>query len=904
MGLKVHHDIAWLKNKYNTSFVTESQIYYVGKHGSDSYDGKSIEKAFLTFGAAKTAADAQTPSSSNIFNIICLDAGVYAEGVNLASWTNILAPLATINGNIILSDNTFFECYAMNVSSGSAVSKASGTGTSFGKVKKIICTGAANGVLAATGSVLKFEGDYIEVATGGGVKSNGSSARLDATVEHIKATGAGYCLETASTGDIILCAGYLEASSGTGLAIAGSTTVNAIVGEISASVAYNNAGTLNLFVGTLSGTETNSGTANVTEAKDFPDHAADADAHVANLLTTQGDLLTRDGSVPKRLAKGTEGYFLRAGASEPEWAASTGVDESQIYYVGKHGNDSNDGKSVEQATLTFGAAKTLADAQTPSSSNIFNIICLDAGVYAESITLAAWTNIYAPLATINGNVTLADNTTFECYDMNVSSQAAIAKTTGTGHSLAKVKKIICSSTADGVNASGDSILKFEGNYIEVATGSCLSSASSSTRLDAEVEHLKATGAGYCLETSASGNVNLRAGYLEAASGTGLALAGGVVNAVVEKIAASTAYTNNGTINLFVGTLSGTETNNGTANVTKAGAGSGGKYGMNVESLSDNKTLTPGTDEIYQYLDPNGASRIITLATTGATAGDRFVIRNTAAYTVTYYFLIRTEGGGATNLDYVYAQGIKHFIFDGTDWIGEAIGTSGYNDVIRQIEIGHLAQATNDGVAIGKDSKASSQGVGVGFDAEGYTYGVGIGYSAYGDNKGVGVGHEAWTKSKEYTQCYGYYSWNVGERSAVTVISIDGLGDKNFYLQGRYAKTTANATPVEMFLGDIANERFTIIAQSALAFEIQVVARDDTAGHVAKYKFDGVIKRDAADNTVLSVVNKTIVWEDDSTWDVNVTADDVNEALKLEVTGDATNSTQWAAILEGMETIFT
>ena len=37
-------------------------------------------------------------------------------------------------------------------------------------------------------------------------------------------------------------------------------------------------------------------------------------------LTTQGDILFRDGSGDARLAKGTNGQFLKIGASEPTWA--------------------------------------------------------------------------------------------------------------------------------------------------------------------------------------------------------------------------------------------------------------------------------------------------------------------------------------------------------------------------------------------------------------------------------------------------------------------------------------------------------------------------------------------------------------------------------------------------------
>ena len=102
---------------------------------------------------------------------------------------------------------------------------------------------------------------------------------------------------------------------------------------------------------------------------------------------------------------------------------------------------------------------------------------------------------------------------------------------------------------------------------------------------------------------------------------------------------------------------------------------GGLYGINIETLAANKTLTPGTDEIYQYLDEGGADRTITLDTASATAGDRFVIRHNGHYQDTHYLLIRQ---GITELDKLYASVIGEYIYDGTNWVSNSHG-SGEND---------------------------------------------------------------------------------------------------------------------------------------------------------------------------------------------------------------------------------
>lgn len=52
--------------------------------------------------------------------------------------------------------------------------------------------------------------------------------------------------------------------------------------------------------------------------------AFDADVISNTLLTTRGDIIYRNATVPARLAKGTEGYVLTMGANDPEWATGGG----------------------------------------------------------------------------------------------------------------------------------------------------------------------------------------------------------------------------------------------------------------------------------------------------------------------------------------------------------------------------------------------------------------------------------------------------------------------------------------------------------------------------------------------------------------------------------------------------
>ena len=54
-------------------------------------------------------------------------------------------------------------------------------------------------------------------------------------------------------------------------------------------------------------------------------------------------------------------------------------DQDNIIYVGKHGNDGNDGLTINKAKLTFTAAITAAAAGDA-------IWCFDDGAYVENLT--------------------------------------------------------------------------------------------------------------------------------------------------------------------------------------------------------------------------------------------------------------------------------------------------------------------------------------------------------------------------------------------------------------------------------------------------------------------------------------------------------------------------------------
>jgi len=185
---------------------------------------------------------------------------------------------------------------------------------------------------------------------------------------------------------------------------------------------------------------------------------------------------------------------------------------------------------------------------------------------------------------------------------------------------------------------------------------------------------------------------------------------------------------------------------------------GGKYGINIETLSDDKTLIPATDKIYQYLDPVAANRTITLDTVTAKEGDRFIIRHNGVYSSTSYLQIKQ---GDTVLDTIYAGGIKEFIFDGSNWVSADIGTGENTDKAKNISIGKDANGNNNGIGIGPSAIGNHYGTAIGYEADGNSSGVAIGYQAKGYNKGIAIGYDVFGYNEGVAIGYGAFGNDEG-----------------------------------------------------------------------------------------------------------------------------------------------
>jgi hypothetical protein len=113
-------------------------------------------------------------------------------------------------------------------------------------------------------------------------------------------------------------------------------------------------------------------------------------------------------------------------------------------------------------------------------------------------------------------------------------------------------------------------------------------------------------------------------------------------------------------------------------------------------------------------------------------------------------------------------------------------------------------------------------------------------------------------------------------------------------------TSQDDTPTELFLdGDAASQRLTVANNRVVTFDILVVARSQ-AGFSAGYAVQGVIENYLGVTSFVGVPVITTLGELVPAWDLTVAADDVNEALVIQVSSGVGEVTRWVATVRTAE----
>ncbi len=195
------------------------QVLYVGKHGSDTSDGETWDRAFLTFGAAIAAAGTPANEAAAV-TVTCFDDGTYSEAIDTPEWVNIFAPDAVINPGAgsfhRIRDNCRWFIGSINADQYAVWKSHSDTGQSYFRCRRISRTSINNQPIWCAGGILVISVDHM-TGTGGIVSCVADTAGVDATI-----TGSVGRVDASAASTGITCS-----SSNTGNAV-----VNLIIGEI------------------------------------------------------------------------------------------------------------------------------------------------------------------------------------------------------------------------------------------------------------------------------------------------------------------------------------------------------------------------------------------------------------------------------------------------------------------------------------------------------------------------------------------------------------------------------------------------------------------------------------------------------------------------------------------------
>lgn len=114
--------------------------------------------------------------------------------------------------------------------------------------------------------------------------------------------------------------------------------------------------------------------------------------------------------------------------------------------------------------------------------------------------------------------------------------------------------------------------------------------------------------------------------------------------------------------------------------------------------------------------------------------------------------------------------------------------------------------------------------------------------------------------------------------------------------------TTNATPTTLFLdGTTATDKLTIPSGKILSFIVHVIGIKSDGTAVAKYIREGTIKNVAGTVSLVgSIITLGTDHEDNADTDIAITADDTNDALQINVTGIASETWRWTAVVQGVE----
>jgi len=190
----------------------------------------------------------------------------------------------------------------------------------------------------------------------------------------------------------------------------------------------------------------------------------------------------------------------------------------QVYYVGKEGNDANNGLTEGSKFLTFGAAIAAAVALTPTANNRFSIQCCDAGIYTENLTIPSYVCITANCGVIVGNHTVVDESALHVEELQATAGVCVTKSAGASSAHVKCNHMVLTGVAIGMVCTSGHIY-FNIEEMNMVNGFGVGSASTE-ELHGWVGKVHITGTGIAFAVAGTGKIEVVGnGVYDAGNGT-------------------------------------------------------------------------------------------------------------------------------------------------------------------------------------------------------------------------------------------------------------------------------------------------------------------------------------------------------------------------------------------------
>lgn len=139
--------------------------------------------------------------------------------------------------------------------------------------------------------------------------------------------------------------------------------------------------------------------------------------------------------------------------------------------------------------------------------------------------------------------------------------------------------------------------------------------------------------------------------------------------------------------------------------------------------------------------------------------------------------------------------------------------------------------------------------------------------------------------------------DLDDADSVFIHGDTGYINKRYVLYG----TTTDATTTEIFVGATSNSRVAVPTNTTMFYTVDIVARrTDATGESAGWQLKGVADNFSGTTADVGDVYEVAVARDDTNWEVDVLAGDTEDAIVVTVTGAASKTVKWMAVVKTME----